>query len=140
MPMWKIYYPENAFSQPEKQQIAQHITQLYSSFLPEFYVNVFFQTIEAQGCYIGGKESHDFVRVTIDHIARSIKTPEAQQQFLTACSQIFEPYMQSKNLRWELHVNETSFDLWTINGIKPPLPNTEAEAKWKAENKPSIYE
>ncbi|MBJ9723330.1 tautomerase family protein [Acinetobacter calcoaceticus] len=140
MPMWKIYHPENAFSDEDKQQLAQNITQLYSSFLPKFYVNVFYHPITASTCYIGGQESNDFVRIAIDHIARSITSPEAQQQFLNGCTQILNPYVQERGYRWELHVNETSFELWTINGFKPPLPNTKAETKWKAENKPSAYD
>ncbi|OTG83714.1 4-oxalocrotonate tautomerase [Acinetobacter sp. ANC 4648] len=140
MPMWKIYHPENAFSDEDKQQLAQNITQLYASFLPKFYVNVFFQSISQNNFYIGGQASNDFVRVAIDHIARAIKGHDAQQQFLTACTQVLNPYVHNRGFRWELHVNETSFELWTINGLKPPLPNTTAEAKWKQENKPSAYE
>lgn len=78
MPMWKIYHPENAFSDEDKQQLAQNITQLYSSFLPKFYVNVFYHPIAASTCYIGGQQSNDFVWIAIDHIARSITSTEAQ--------------------------------------------------------------
>lgn len=139
MPMWKIYHPEQTFNAEEKQQIAQKVTAIYSNFLPKFYVNVFFEVLKPESCYIGGEERQDFVRVTIDHIARSIKSAEAQQQFLSACTQILTPYLEKHGLAWELHVNETSFELWTINGLKPPLPETEAEKKWRLENKPSAY-
>lgn len=139
MPMWKIYHPEHTLSSEEQQQIAVKVTAMYSSFLPQFYVNVFFEQLTTGSCYIGGERRQDFVRVTIDHIARSIKSAEAQQQFLAGCSQILTPYLEKYGLAWELHVNETSFELWTINGFKPPLPGTEAEQKWRTENKPSAY-
>jgi phenylpyruvate tautomerase PptA (4-oxalocrotonate tautomerase family) len=139
MPMWKIYHPEQAFSIEDKQQLATAITALYATFLPRFYVNVLFRSIAADDLYIGGQASGDFVRITIDHIARAIKQAAAQQQFLDACSQLLAPYVQQRGLRWELHVNETSFDLWRIDGLKPPMPDSAAEARWKAENRPSVY-
>ena len=118
MPMWQIYHPENAFSPSDKRELAQRITAIYESFLPRFYVNVFFHRIPADGLYIGGEVANDFVRVTIDHIARSIDDPAQQQQ---------------------LHVDDTPFDLWMINGFKPPYPGTPAELKWRTENQPSAY-
>ena len=42
MPMWQIYHPEAAFSESDKQELAGKITAIYESFLPRFYVNVFF--------------------------------------------------------------------------------------------------
>ena len=47
MPMWKIYHPEHTLSPEDKQQIAQKVTAMYSSFLPKFYVNVFFEELTA---------------------------------------------------------------------------------------------
>jgi hypothetical protein len=139
MPLWQIYHPEDVFSDSDKQAIANHVTQMYESFLPRFYVNVFFHTLSKSSFYIGGQPTDDFVRVTIDHIARSIKDPEHQQQFLKGCAGLLEPYVAGRGLRWELHVDDTPFELWTINGYKPPLPNTTAEAKWRSENRPSSY-
>ncbi len=139
MPMWQIYHPENAFSPSDKRELAQRITAIYESFLPRFYVNVFFHRIPADGLYIGGEVANDFVRVTIDHIARSIDDPAQQQQFLKGCAQVLEPYIAARGYRWELHVDDTPFDLWMINGFKPPYPGTPAELKWRTENQPSAY-
>ncbi|MGP2690862.1 tautomerase family protein [Serratia nevei] len=43
-------------------------------------------------------------------------------------------------MRWELHVDETPFSLWTIEGLKPPAPGTTAGEKWRSENRPSVWE
>ncbi|MCP1196062.1 tautomerase family protein [Acetobacter senegalensis] len=140
MPMWQIYHPENAFTDEDKKEIAQKITGIYESFLPRFYVNVFFQALSKSNFYIGGEPTDDFVRIVIDHIARAIKDPVEQKQFLRGCAHILSPYVAERGYRWELNVDETPFDLWTLNGFKPPLPNTPAGIKWRLENKPSSYD
>ncbi|EQA4235262.1 tautomerase family protein [Serratia marcescens] len=84
--------------------------------------------------------SDDFVRVTIDHIARAMGNDAEQQQFLAACTRILQPYIVASGLRWELHVDETPFSLWTIEGLKPPLPGTAAGERWCKENRPSVWE
>ena len=140
MPLWQIYHPHNAFSDADKQAIANDVTGMYDSFLPRFYVNVFFHTLPKTSFYIGGEPTDDFMRVTVDHIARSITDAEKQQRFLKGCAHVLDPYVAGRGLRWELHVDETPFELWTINGHKPPLPNTQAELRWRAENRPAAYD
>lgn len=44
MPLWKIYHPENAFSDDDKQAIAERVTALYTD-LPKFYVGLVFQPV-----------------------------------------------------------------------------------------------
>ncbi|MGS4252904.1 tautomerase family protein [Serratia marcescens] len=126
MPLWQIYHPEPAFSAADKRAIAQKVTALYQDFLPRFYVNVFFHALLPGSAYLGGEPADDFVRVTIDHIARAMDNDAEQQQFLAACTRILQPYLATRGLRWELHVDETPFSLWTIEGLKPPLPGTAA--------------
>ena len=135
MPLWKIYHPAKAFSEEDKQAIAQRITGMYESFLPRFYVNVFFNELPKSSFYIGGEPTDDFIRVTIAHLARSIKDAEAQQRFLQGCAKVLEPFVAARGFRWELHVDETPFELWTVNGLKPPLPNTPEEQRWRRENR-----
>lgn len=119
MPLWQIYHPEPAFSAADKRALALKVTALYQDFLPRFYVNVFFQTLPPGTAYLGGEPADDFVRVTIDHIARAMDNDAEQQQFLAACTRILQPYLAARGLRWELHVDETPFSLWTIEGLKP---------------------
>lgn len=40
-------------------------------------------------------------------------------------------------LDWEFHIDETAFDLWSIQGYRPPLPDSEDEKRWRRENRPS---
>ena len=140
MPLWQFYHSENVYTDEDKQAIARRVTGLYESMLPRFYVNVFFHTLPKTSFYIGGEPVDDFVRVTIDHIARSMKDTETQQRLLKGCNQILEPFIAGRGLRWELNVDETPFELWTLNGFKPPLPNSPAEQKWKSENRASAYD
>ncbi|HAU4319665.1 TPA: 4-oxalocrotonate tautomerase, partial [Serratia marcescens] len=119
MPLWQIYHPEPAFSAADKRALAQKVTALYQDFLPRFYVNVFFHALPPGAAYLGGEPADDFVRVTIDHIARAMDNDAEQQQFLAACTRILQPYLAARGLRWELHVDETPFSLWTIDGLKP---------------------
>lgn len=136
MPLWQIYHPEPAFSAADKRAIAQKVTALYQDFLPRFYVNVFFHALPPGSAYLGGEPADDFVRVTIDHIARAMDNDAEQQQFLAACTRILHPYIAARGLRWELHVDETPFSLWTIDGLKPPAPGE----RWRKENRPSAWE
>ena len=140
MPLWQIYHPEKAFSDEDKQAIAQRVTDMYASFLPRFYVNVFFHPLPKTSFYIGGEPVDDFVRVTIDHIARSLKDTKSQQRFLKACARLLEPYVAGRGLRWELNVDETPFEQWTVNGFNPPPPDSPTEARWRSENRASAYE
>lgn len=139
MPLLHFYHSPKALKQQDKQQIAQAFTDLYATVLPRFYVNVIFHEIAPQNFFIGGEMVDDFIRVSIDHIARSFNSDEGRQRFLQACQQILSPYIEKSGLRWELHIDETPFDLWIIQGIKPPMPHSEIEQKWRTENKASVY-
>ena len=140
MPLWQFYHPERAYTDEDKQAIARSVTGLYEAMLPRFYVNVFFHPLPKTSFYIGAEPVDDFVRVTIAHIARSMPEPEMKRRFLKGCNRILKPFIAGRGLRWELHVDETPFELWTLNGLKPPPPNSPTEQKWRSENCPSAYE
>jgi len=42
-------------------------------------------------------------------------------------------------LHWEFHADETSEDLWMINGLVPPQGGSEAEKAWATANVASPY-
>lgn len=139
MPLWKIYHPEGAYSAQEKQEISARISDIYRS-LPRFYVGVVFQEVARDSFFIGGEPASDFVRIWVDHIARTFDDEALKGRFLAAVGQLLAPYIEDRGLRWEMHVDETPFSLWTIQGLRPPRPNTEAELRWRSENRPSPYE
>lgn len=136
MPLWKIYHPVGAFSADDKQQLAERITALYSR-LPKFYVGIVFQEVAAESFYVGAKPAANFVRIWIDHIARTLPTPEAKAWWIGQCDAALAPFVRDRGLDWEYHIDETPFDLWSIQGIRPPLPNSEDEKRWIRENRPS---
>ena len=139
MPLWKFYHPPGAFSAEDKQAISQRITAVYRM-LPKFYVGVVFQEIEARSFYVGGEPASDFVRIWVDHIARTFSDEALKLRFLKAVDQLLAPYVGERGLRWEMHVDETPFSLWSIQGLQPPAPNSAAEQRWIAENRPSAYD
>src|SRR2546429_10024281 len=73
MPMWKVYYPEGAYTAEDKQEFAEAITGLYTQFnLPAFYVTALFHELPADMFYIGGGEGSGDIRVLGDPIPRRI--------------------------------------------------------------------
>jgi phenylpyruvate tautomerase PptA (4-oxalocrotonate tautomerase family) len=139
MPLWKIYHPVDKFSADDKQAIAEKITSIYR-ILPKFYVAVVFQEVAKNSMYVGGEPADDFVRIWVDHIARQFDDEDLKAQFLAAVSRLLTPFIPDRGLRWEMHVDETPFSIWTIQGLRPPLPDSPAEKRWKAENRATPYE
>jgi phenylpyruvate tautomerase PptA (4-oxalocrotonate tautomerase family) len=138
MPLWTIHHPVGKLSAEDKQAIAQRITSIYSM-LPRFYVGVVFQEVGKDCFFVGGEPADDFVRISVDHIARTFDDEDLKTRFLTACNRLLAPFIADRGLRWEMHVDETPFGLWSINGIRPPLPGSAAEQRWKAENRATAY-
>lgn len=139
MPLWKIYHPEDAFSVEDKHALSQVITALYSR-LPKFYVGVVFQAVPADSFFVGGEPADRFVRIWVDHIARTLPTPEVKAWWIKSCDEAMAPFIRDRGFDWEFHIDETPFDLWSIQGLRPPPANSQAEARWIAENKATPYE
>ena len=71
MPLWRIFAHPDTFSPPQRAAFAKDITDYYvDKGLPAFYVNVFFIPLEAENFFIGGTPRTNFVRISIEHIAR----------------------------------------------------------------------
>ena len=137
MPLWKIYHPVGAYSAEDKQAISKSLTDVYARAMPRFYVGVIFQEVAADDFYIGGEPRSNFVRIWVDHIARTFSSDEMKVRFFEKMNQIFEPWIAARGYDWELHVDETPFDLWTIQGHFPPREGTEDEKRWIADNRAS---
>jgi phenylpyruvate tautomerase PptA (4-oxalocrotonate tautomerase family) len=137
MPLWKFYHPPGAFSAEDKKAMSERITALYRV-LPKFYVGVVFQEIAPDNFYVGGEPRDNFVRIWVDHIARTMPDDDRMKaRWIKMCDDAIAPYVAERGLDWEFHIDETPFDLWSIQGIRPPFADTETEKRWKAENRPS---
>jgi phenylpyruvate tautomerase PptA (4-oxalocrotonate tautomerase family) len=137
MPLWKIYHPPGAFSAEDKQALAERVTGLYR-ILPKFYVGVVFQAVEPDSFYVGGEPRDDFVRIWVDHSARTLPDDDAvKARWIAMCDEAIAPYVRDRGLDWEFHIDETPFDLWSIQGIRPPFADSETEKRWRAENRPT---
>ncbi|MCP9626543.1 tautomerase family protein [Rhodopseudomonas palustris] len=140
MPLWKIYHPPGSFSAADKKALSERITECYRG-LPKFYVIVVFQEVAADSFYKGGEAVNNFVRIWVDHIARSF-APDAKAQkakWLSWAEKALAPYIKDRGLDWEIHIDETPFDLWQVQGIAPPPANSEMEKVWVQENRPVPY-
>jgi phenylpyruvate tautomerase PptA (4-oxalocrotonate tautomerase family) len=138
MPLWKIYHPVGAFTVEDKEKLAERITNLYAR-LPKFYVGVIFQEVPLHSFFIGGKPVDNFVRIWVDHIARTLPSAEAKEHWIKISDEAIAPFIKDRGYDWEFHIDETPFDLWSIQGLRPPPANSEHEKRWVAENKPTPY-
>lgn len=136
MPLWKIYHPVGALTPEDKHALSRRITDIYSV-LPRFYVGVIFEEVAADSFYIGGEPVKNFIRISADHIARTLNSDEARSRFLARVDAAVAPFIRERGLDWEFHVDETPFELWTIQGFRPPRAGTEDEQRWMTENKAS---
>jgi phenylpyruvate tautomerase PptA (4-oxalocrotonate tautomerase family) len=136
MPLWKVYHPEGAYTPEDKHEMSKRITDVYA-ILPRFYVGIIFQAIPRDSFFVGGEPRDNFVRIHMDHIARQLNSDESKAGFLARAENALAPFIKDRGFDWELHIDETPIDLWTIQGIRPPHADTPDEKRWKAENRPS---
>jgi hypothetical protein len=50
------------------------------------------------------------------------------------------PLVKERGYDWEVHIDETPTDLWRVQGLVPPPPESSTERLWAKENKPTPYE
>lgn len=136
MPMWHIYHPKGIYTAEEKQEFSAQITGLYVN-LPKFYVIVIFEEVSAEDFFVGGEPHDRYVKISIDHIARTIPDPGRRRWWMETINQRLAPYLMDRGLRWEINIDETPFDFWTIDGYFPPAAGSGDERRWAAENRPS---
>ena len=140
MPLWTIYHTPNVFSDKEKSELAKSITEVYVAVgLPRFYVVTVFKEIEPVDLYVGGEQADTAVRVVVDHIARTQPDKAARERVTRRLGNVLRPYLDRPGLHWEFHVDETSEDLWIINGQVPPPMHSDAEREWAQTNRSSPY-
>jgi len=137
MPLWKVYHPVGAYSHEDKTAMSRALSDLYGRAMPRFYVGVIFQEVSADNFYIGGEPHSRFVRIWVDHIARTFSSDTMRVGFFKKINEILAPWITDRGYDWEIHVDETPFNLWTIQGHFPPREGTEDERRWMIENRAS---
>ncbi|KAJ4294380.1 hypothetical protein N0V90_008070 [Kalmusia sp. IMI 367209] len=123
--------------------------------LPAFYVNVLFVPLDPTSIYVGGiarpsprsaddgpgpDSSVPFIRLTVQHLARQLPSAEHRDRFLGRVDATLKPHVADKGYDWEYSVEETSRNLWKVQGLVPPMPGSEAEKKWVEENRATEFE
>jgi phenylpyruvate tautomerase PptA (4-oxalocrotonate tautomerase family) len=139
VPLWTLHHSPGALAEDDRRELAGAIADLYP-ILPRFYVGVVFNEAAAGSLYIGGERADRFVRISVEHIARTLPGPEARTRWMNRVHGVLVPFMAERDLGWELHIDETPMDLWSIQGLRPPPPDSAAERRWIRENRPSPYE
>ncbi|KAF2801204.1 hypothetical protein K505DRAFT_227175 [Melanomma pulvis-pyrius CBS 109.77] len=157
MPLWVIYHPPNTFTTEEtRAALAKEIVAIYTAAsLPAFYVNTLFVPVQPTSYFIGGVSrpsapapdagpgpdaAKPWIRITIQNIARKIPNKATADRFLERVDEALRPFIADKGYEWEYSVEETSRDLWKINGLVPPMPGSEAEKVWARENRSSVFD
>ena len=141
MPLWTIYHTPGIFTDADKRGLASLITDHYEKIgLPRFYVVALFNETTPSNLYVGGEPTPAGVRVVIEHIARSSADSAGRMRTSRWIKSILEPFLdRHEGLHWEFHVDETSEELWMINGLVPPPAGSETEREWVRFNAASVY-
>lgn len=141
MPLWTIHHTPGIFTDEEKQRLATRVTDHYEGIgLPRFYVVTLFHETRSEDMYVGGEPVPAGVRITIDHIARHNPDQESRRRTAQWVKGILQPHLERiAGLHWEFSVDETSEDLWMINGLVPPPGGSDAEKLWAENNVTTPY-
>jgi phenylpyruvate tautomerase PptA (4-oxalocrotonate tautomerase family) len=132
-----VYCCQGTYSIDDKHAFAKAITDIYASAdLPRFYVCVVFHEVPPDCLFIGGAARNNYVRIVIDHVARTTPPPE-RELLLKFLNKSIHPHVRDRGLDWEFHIDETPVDLWTIQGMRPPDTGSAEEQRWARENRPS---
>jgi phenylpyruvate tautomerase PptA (4-oxalocrotonate tautomerase family) len=140
MPLWKIYAPAGAYSDEDKRTMSQAITNVYAQIpIPNFYVVTIFEDVADGNVYVGGVKNPKFVRFRIDHIARTLPGSIFREWWMNLLDKVLATWVGDRGYDWEISVDETPFDLWSLQGQLPPPFESIAEKRWVQENRASVY-
>lgn len=147
MPHWQIFHPKGVFgNEAERTALAKDITSIYTGVgLPAFYVIIHFVEQDAERSYIGEepqylRSKNPFIRFVVTQIAIRLPNEDAAyQQNCALFDAALKPHIADKGYDWEYHVIETERRLWKINGMTPPLWQSEEEKIWIRENRAVEY-
>lgn len=141
MPLWTIHHTPGIFTADDKRELAARITDHYGKVgLPRFYVVTLFNETRPDDFYVGGEPTPVGVRVVVEHIARHSSDKASRERIAGWINGILTPLAEKHpDLHWEFHVDETSEELWMINGVVPPPGGSDAEKAWAQANAVSAY-
>ena len=139
MPMWNVHHPKGTYSARERQEFAAQVTALYAESLglPRFYVSVTFHECSPDEFFIGGEPNDRYVSISIDHVARQTPDPERRRWWMEQIHKKLARFLGDRGLHWEIHIDDTPFEFWAIDGYSPPAAGSADERRWAAENEPS---
>jgi phenylpyruvate tautomerase PptA (4-oxalocrotonate tautomerase family) len=141
MPLWHIYAPVGAYRAENKKALATALTRVYlPAGLPKFYVNVLFHEIAEEDFFVGAEPRNNYVRLVGEHIARHLPTTELRRRSLQRIEAEIAPFVRDRGYDWEIHIDETPFAFWQVQGLVPPTPKSRGEKLWRRENRPVRYE
>src|SRR5712692_7767782 len=103
MPLWKVYHPVGAYSAQDKKEFA------------------------AESFYVGGASHGKFVRLKLDHMARTLPGLIIREWWVKAVDQLIAPYVRDVGYDWEVTIDELPADLWSLQGEIPPPFESHAE-------------
>ncbi|WP_328856196.1 tautomerase family protein [Williamsia herbipolensis] len=140
MPLWTIHHSPGIFTDEDKHALAEQITDRYEEVgLPRFYVVVIFREVGAGDIFVGGASAPKTARIEIAHIARHLPDSASRRRTARWVGDVLSPYLVRDEIHWEFHIDETSEELWMINGLVPPPARSEAEKAWAANGRAAPY-
>ena len=117
MPLWKVYHPVGAYSAHDKKEFAEKVTAMYSGIpIPKFYVVMIFEEVAANSLYVGGASHAKFVRLHLEHMARTLPGHIIREWWVKAVDQLIAPFVKDRGYDWEVTIDEVPADLWSNSG------------------------
>ena len=98
-----------------------------------------FEEVAADSFYVGGVSHGKFVRLKLEHMARTLPEPIVREWWVKAVDQLIAPYVRDRGYDWEVTIDEVPADLWSLQGEIPPPFESHAEKRWVKENQASPY-
>ena len=108
--------------------MSEAITSVYAQVpIPKFYVVTGFEEIPDGDPFVGGVKNARFVRFRVDHIARTLPGPILREWWVRTVDTTLKPWVGDRGFDLEISIDETPFDLWSLQGeVPPPVHRREA--------------
>jgi len=86
-----------ACSAQDKKKFAEQVTAMYSRIpIPKFYVVMIFEEVVADSVYVGGVSYGKFVRLKLEHMARTLPGPVVREWWVKTVDQLIAPYVKDR--------------------------------------------